>query len=187
MTKSGTSDPPFTNFSLSYIDNSYCKYIPFIWLLLKAYSFDNINIFFMTPATSEKILNICNKIVLYHKNLDNLFLLSDWQNSFCKCFLVAVVVLCLLSYTRSKQSNILQIIVEYISFANNIFKCVIEMFHQIKLAIFYKSIYCAFHINANTMEREIREKVMTYWLFIFYNNMNFYEYLHNTCIFNQRA
>lgn len=62
------------------------------------------------------------------------------------------------------------------------------MSHQIGLAVFYKSTCRVFGINANTADREMREKIMTHQFFILYNMIiNFYEHMRDICIFNQRA
>lgn len=61
------------------------------------------------------------------------------------------------------------------------------MFYQIELSISYKSICYTFGINANVIKREMKEKIIKYRFFISYNNMNFYEYVYNACIFNQEV
>ncbi len=126
-------------------------------------------------------------MALYQENLDDFPLLSDWQNSCHNSSLVAVVALYLLSYARSKQSNVFQTVIRYATFAHNIPKRVVGTFYQMGLAVSYKSICRTFGANANAVEREMREKIMTRWFFILYNNMNFYEQMHDTHIFNQRA
>lgn len=55
------------------------------------------------------------------------------------------------------------------------------------LVISYKSICRTFDKNANVIEKEIKKKIMTYWFFILYNNINFYEYICDACIFNSGA
>lgn len=95
------------NFFFSYIDSIYHKQIPFIRLILRACSFDIIKILSATPAASEETHNICNKMPLYQRNLDDFLLLSDQQNSCCNRFLGAVIALYLLSYAYSEQLNVL--------------------------------------------------------------------------------
>ncbi len=148
---------------------------------------DTIEIFSATPADSKETPNICDKMASYQGNLDGFPLLSNWRHSYCNHSLVAVVALYLLSYSRSKQSNVLQTVVKHAAFAHNIPKCAVVTFHQIELAVSYKSISRAFGANAKAMEREMREKIMTCQFFILYNNMNFYEHICNAYIFNQRA
>lgn len=148
---------------------------------------DTIEILFATPANSKDIPNIYNETASYQGNLDGFLLLSNRQNFCCNRSLVAVVALCLLSYAHSEQLNIFQTIVGHVAFAHNIPKYAVKTFHQIGLAISYKSICCTFGANANAMKKEMREKIMTHHFFILYNNMNFYEHVHNTCIFNQGA
>lgn len=55
------------------------------------------------------------------------------------------------------------------------------------LAVSYKSIRCALGVNANAVEREMKEKVLTRQFFISYNNMKLYEHVRDACIFNRRA
>lgn len=56
-----------------------------------------------------------------------------------------------------------------------------------RLAISYKSICHAFSANANAVQREMRKKIIIHWFFILLNNMNFSEYVYDTCRFNQGA
>ena len=58
------------------------------------------------------------------------------------------------------------------------------MFYQVKLAVFCKNICCTLNTNANSVKRKIRKKIITYWFFILYNNINFIKYKYNTYIFN---
>lgn len=141
----------------------------------------------MIPAASKETHDICDKMALYQGNLDDFFLLSNWQNSCHNRSLVAVVALCLLSYARSEQSNFLQTIVGHAAFAHSLPKRAIETFHQMGLAVSYKSIRRALGANANAVEREMREKIMTRRFFILYDNMNFYEHVRDARIFNQGA
>lgn len=55
------------------------------------------------------------------------------------------------------------------------------------LAVSYKSICYALGVNTNIIKRGIREKIMIQQFFILYNNINFYEYIYDTSIFNQKA
>ena len=55
------------------------------------------------------------------------------------------------------------------------------------LFVFYESIGYAFIVNASTIKAELREKVQKYRFFILYNKLNFYKYMHDTQIFNQKA
>lgn len=55
------------------------------------------------------------------------------------------------------------------------------------LAISYKSICRTFGANTNAVEREMRKKIMTHRIFILYDNINFYAYMYNACIFNGRV
>ncbi len=114
-------------------------------------------------------------------------MLCDRQNSRRNRLLVAVVALCLLSYACSKQSNVFQTIVGHAAFAHNIPKRAIETFHQMGLTVSYESIRRAFAANADAVEREMKKKVLTRRFFISYDNMNFYEYVRDACIFNQGA
>lgn len=116
---------------------------------MRAYTSNTVEILSATPADSEETPNICDKMASYQGNLDGFSLLSDWQNSCCNCSLVAVVALCLLSYTHSEQSNILQMVLGHVAFAHNIPKRTVETFHQMGLIVFYKSICCALSANAN--------------------------------------
>lgn len=52
------------------------------------------------------------------------------------------------------------------------------------ILVFYESICQVFIINTNVVEVEIKKKVQLYYLFILYNYINIYKYIHNTCIFN---
>lgn len=152
---------------------------------MRACTSDTIEIVSATLANSEEILNICDKIASYQENLDSFLLLSNWQNFWYNRSLVAVVTLYLLSYVHSEQSNIFQMVVGHATFAYNILKCAIKTFYQIGLVISYKSIYHPLSANANAVEREMREKIMIYWFFILFNNMNFSKYVRDTCIFIQ--
>lgn len=74
-------------------------------------------------------------------------------------------------------------IIGYAAFAHNITKRKAETLNQIGLIEFYKSIFCTLSANANIVEKKMRENILTCQFFILYNNMNFYEHVHNTCIF----
>ena len=128
---------------------------------MRACTSDTIEILPGTPADSEETPDICDEMASYQGNLDSFPLLCDWQNSRRKFSLVAVVALYLLSYARSEQSNVFQTIVGHAAFAHNILKCTIETFHQIGLTVFYENICCALAANANAVEKEIKEKVLT--------------------------
>lgn len=71
-------------------------------------------------------------------------------------------------------------------FAHNILKRAIEIFYHMRLTVSYKSIYYTLMENTNAIERKMRKKIMTYRFFILYNNMNFYQHVHDTHIFNQK-
>lgn len=92
-----------------------------------------------------------------------------------------------MSYVCSEQSNVFQTVVGHAAFTYNIPKCAVKTFHQMELAVSYKSICCALGANANAVEREMREKIMTRWFFILYDNINFYEHVRDARIFNQAA
>lgn len=55
------------------------------------------------------------------------------------------------------------------------------------LTISYKYICYTLNTNTNIVKREMRKKIMIYWFFISYNNINIYEHMCDTHIFNQRA
>lgn len=60
------------------------------------------------------------------------------------------------------------------------------MFHQIKLTVSYNGICYIFTTNAKVIEKKMGKKVWTArQFFILYDNMNIYEHVHNTYIFNQ--
>lgn len=56
-----------------------------------------------------------------------------------------------------------------------------------KLTVFYESICDTFGANTNTIKRKMREKILSHQFFILYNNINFYKYVCDASIFNQRA
>lgn len=56
-----------------------------------------------------------------------------------------------------------------------------------KLALYYKNICCTLDANTNVIEKEIRKKILTCQFFILYNNMQFYEYVCDTYIFNDET
>ncbi len=123
----------------------------------------------------------------YQGNLDSFPLLYDRKNFCCNYLLVAVIALCLLSYVRSEQSNVFQTIVRHTAFAHNIPKRAIETFHHIRLTVSYESICRTLATNANAIEREMKEKVLTRQFFISYDYMNFYEHMRDAHIFNPGA
>lgn len=67
------------------------------------------------------------------------------------------IVLSLLNYILNQQSNILQTILGYLTFAYNIFKYIIKTFYQTRLVVFYKCICCIFGINTNQVKRKMRK------------------------------
>ncbi len=181
------SPDKIVNFSLSHIDSLHRDQAPFIRSILRACTSDTIEIFPGTPADSKETPNICDEMASYQGNLDSFRLLCDRQNSRRNRSLVAVVTLCLLSYARSEQSNVFQTIVGYAAFAHNIPKRAIKTFYQMGLTVSYESIRRTLAANANAVEREMKEKVLTRRFFISYDNINFYEHVRDARIFNQGA
>ena len=80
--------------------------------------------------------------------------------------MVVIIALYLLNYVRSEQSNVFQTIVGYAAFAYNISKYTVKIFYWMKLAISYESIYCTIGTNANVVEKEMIEMILTYLFFI---------------------
>ena len=112
-------------------------------------------------------------------------LLSKRRDATCNCALVAVVALCMLCYGCNKRSNLLQTIIRYFAFANNVPKRCMEVLHQMGLFTSYEQILRTLRANKVAVETSLAEKVAKDCFFISYDNMNFYEHARDQRIINR--
>lgn len=91
----------------------------------------------------------------------------------------------MLYYAQNAKSNIFQRIMGYFVFANNIPKRFVKSTHKIDIVILYESICQFLKFNAQAVIQNMLEKTRIKRFFIFYNNINFYEGMHEQRIYNQ--
>ena len=88
---------------------------------------------------------------------------------------IATVSLCMLCYSRNQQSNVLQMIAGYFAFADNVSKCMVEIFHRMGIMVVYETVRRALQFNAVAVLEELKAKVWEKRFFLSFDNMNFYE------------
>lgn len=74
-----------------------------------------------------------------------------------------------------------------LSFAHNVPKQYIEIFHQMDLIISYKSIQCSLSINTITVKKFLQNKATEKRFFISYDIKNFYEKLFDQRLHKKAA
>ena len=99
--------------------------------------------------------------------------------------LVATVSLCMLCYARNQQSNLLQVVLGYLAYADNVTKRMVEILHRIGLTVTYETVRRALHVNAKAVLAELKEKAWERRFFLSYNNMNFYEHRRDQRLANK--
>lgn len=92
--------------------------------------------------------------------------------------MIAIAVLCMLCYGRSKRFNLLQAANGNFSFAHNVSKRFVEIFHQIGMVL---------KANALAVKESLQEKAINKRVFISYDNMKFYEKARNQRLHNRAA
>lgn len=125
-------------------------------------------------------------ISFLRNNMTKPLLLEDRITSQHNYAIITVLALGMLYYVQSKHSNIVQKVnIQFVfAFANNVPKRFAESFHQMDLFVSYKSLCCDLQSNAKAVIKETLEKIQTDWLFILYNNMNFYKNIRDQSIYN---
>ena len=91
--------------------------------------------------------------------------------------LISVMAICFLSYSSNKRTNLFQMMNRQFLSANHLSKRVIESLYQMDLIVSNKTISKVFRINIWAAPFIIKEWVKTQQFFIFYDNINFYEYV----------
>ena len=71
---------------------------------------------------------------------------------------MATIALCILSYARKQQSNILQITTGYYAYADKTTKRMVEVLHWMGLVLTYKTIQQALQKNADAVAKELQKK-----------------------------
>ena len=90
----------------------------------------------------------------------------------------------MLSYANSKYFNILQMMLSYYSFAQNVKKCCIKILYRLRILVFYKTIHVIFKFNALVVKTRLKKLVWQNCFFLLFDNMNFQacirdQWLHN--------
>ncbi len=93
-----------------------------------------------------------------HDNMRNPVLLENRTNRQRNRPLIAVIALAMLSYARSKRSNLVQRVNTQFTFANNVLKQFVELFHQLGLMILYESFRHDLQSNTKAVIDSIIEK-----------------------------
>ena len=99
--------------------------------------------------------------------------------------LVSIISLCLLSYSRSEQTNLFQMLNGYFLFANHVPKRAVETLHQMGFVVSSNTICQTLQVNAQAILSRLKERAQSQRLFISYNNMNFYEKVRNERLYNK--
>ncbi len=89
--------------------------------------------------------------------------------------LVAIIFLCVLSYSRSKRTNLFQILNRHYLFANHVPKRTMESLHQMGIVVSSETVWRALQVNAQAILSRLEKRAQSQYLFISYDNMNFYE------------
>lgn len=87
---------------------------------------------------------------------------------------IAIFCLCILSYARSKNINLMQMIIKYHIFAQNMRKCCIKVFHQFDFYVSNKIVWQLLWANPTTIFKKLAIQTIKERFFVFYNNINFY-------------
>lgn len=70
-------------------------------------------------------------------------------------------------------------------FANHVPKRAIETLHQMGFVVSSKTICRALQVNAQAILSRLKERVQSQWLFILYDNMNFYKKVRDQRLYNK--
>lgn len=81
----------------------------------------------------------------------------------------------MLAYSRSKYTNLLQMIARYFVFAQNMPKRCVEVFYKMSLLVTSKTVCQALTANSKAVLQTLWERVHNERFLISYDNMNFYE------------
>lgn len=116
------------------------------------------------------------------------FLLLEEKTPYrCNRATVAVAVMCMLCYACNERSNLFQAVNGHLSFAHNVPKRYIEIFHQLGIIVLYESIRRTLNANALAVKKALQEKATKKRFFISYDNMNFYEKARDQRLHNRGA
>lgn len=99
--------------------------------------------------------------------------------------LIAIIAFCILCYTKNQRFNILQVIAGYFTYANNITKCMVENLHYIEFLIIYKTVRQVLQTNMLIINKKFQKKAWKRRFFLSFDNMNFYKYRKDQCLYNK--
>ncbi len=99
--------------------------------------------------------------------------------------LVAIISLCILSYSRSKRTNLFLMLNGHYLFANHVRKRVIESLHQMGIIVSSETVWQALQVNAQAILSRLEERAQSQRLFLSYDNMNFYKKVRDQRLYNK--
>lgn len=168
------------NFSFAAIDKEHTRSAPFMRTILKAASNSDDC---WAPADNDS-----NEDVDLEDNMrpqaENLHQEANAAARWRRAQTIRVVSLCMLSYANSERSNVLQMVLGYYSFAQNVKKRCVEVLHRLGVLVSYETIRVILKFNASAVKTRLKELVWQDRFFLSFDNMNFYarvrdQRLHN--------
>ena len=99
--------------------------------------------------------------------------------------LVSIIFLCFLSYSRSEQTNLFQMLNKHFLFANYVSKQAVETFHQMGFVVSSKTVCRTLQVNAQAISSRLKERMQSQQFFISYDNVNFYKKIRDQHLYNK--
>lgn len=97
-----------------------------------------------------------------------------------------MVTLCTLYNIKHQRVNVYRMVKDYFTFAYNVTKRCINVLHSMGFYVSYETIQVAFKENTKEIKIKIQNIVWYNRLLLSFNNMNFYEYTQDYCLYNKK-